>query len=237
MANGIYSALSGAIAQTERLDAVANNLANVTTPGYRQENVIFKEVLSKTQAGKDLSFTHTDGSYLSSNQGALQNTGRPLDAAMDGRGYFTVMTAGGPMYTRNGHFTMAPDGTLTNGNGAPVMGASGSPIRLSPAESARIAQDGKVYSGDNLVGELMVADLDERSLSAVGGGMYKALGDTAPRLTTPNVRGQTLEQSNVNALSAMTELISTNRLFDATQNAIDTYRQLDSKAANDLSRR
>lgn len=141
MDKGIYTALSGGIARAHEVELLANNLANVNTPGFKRDSGTFNEYLTELRrhdsveglkreienaalggrpAG-DKSFVEMDGVYTDFRQGALQRTSRDLDIGLDGKGFFEVLTPTGVRYTRQGNFTLDGEGRLVNGSGHPVM--------------------------------------------------------------------------------------------------------------------
>jgi flagellar basal-body rod protein FlgF len=142
MDKGIYTALSGGIAKTHDLELIANNLANANTPGFKRDNGTFNEYLTELRkhdsaAGLDReisaltienprpqgdkSFVEMDGVYTDFRQGGVQRTGRDLDIALEGKGFFEVLTPSGIRYTRQGNFNISKDGKLVTPNGYPVL--------------------------------------------------------------------------------------------------------------------
>jgi flagellar basal-body rod protein FlgF len=235
MSDGIYNAASGALARMNQLDVLSNNLANASTSGFRAETISFSDVLGAA-GGAELRQAGVVGTRVRDAQGILTQTGRPLDAAIEGSGYFALE---GGMLTRNGHFEVDANGTLVGEGGRPVLMADGRPLMVEPDALIAFSENGDVMQNDQVIGTLALKHYDARSLEPVGGTLLKA-ASSAKELVVPRstrVVGRTLEGSNTNVLSQMTELITTNRLFDATMNAIDTYKQLDSKTTNGLSRR
>lgn len=236
MSDGIYNAASGALARMEQLDVVANNLANASSAGFRAQGIAFREVLANA-SGSDARQALADGSRIRDTQGSLNQTGRPLDLALDGPGYFRLSGANGELLTRNGHFRVDAGGMLVSEDGLAVLGKDG-PIRLSPDARVHVAPTGEVYDGDTMVAELALVRYDARDLRPLGGSTLAPVTGAKPASgELGRVCAETLEGSNTNVLAQMTEMITTNRLFDATMNAIDTYKQIDSKTAAGLSRR
>src|SRR6201997_55189 len=129
MDSGYYAAMTGLVARSQALDTAAANLANAQTPGYRAEREDFRSVLLGPDA-RDSQLGETVNNYgllggdrLNMAQGALQQTGNPLDLAIEGQGFFAVQTAQGVRYTRDGSFRRAIDGTMITANGEPVLNA------------------------------------------------------------------------------------------------------------------
>ena len=137
MNSGYYAACSGLMSRTQALDTIANNLANVSTAGFRASHNVFGSVLA-TMGNSPLSILNQDandfgvlsGTHLDTSQGALVPTGNDLDVAIEGSGYFAVQTAAGPVYTRGGNFRVSPQGQLITAAGDPVLGDNG-PISIA----------------------------------------------------------------------------------------------------------
>ena len=141
MDSGYYAAMTGLVARTQALDTAAANLANAQTPGYRAEREFFRSVLLgpdalDSQLGETVNnYGLLGGDRLSMAQGALQQTGNPLDLAIEGQGFFMVQTPNGLRYTRDGSFHRAQNGQLVTEAGEPVLSAAGQPIPFLRARS------------------------------------------------------------------------------------------------------
>jgi hypothetical protein len=156
MDSGLYAASTALVARTQALDTIANNLANASTVGFRAERNVFSSVLATASgsAAPGLSqvvnrFGILSGTTVDQSQGALQKTGNELDVAIEGSGYFTVQTADGPMYTRNGAFQVSSRGQLVTASGDAVMGDRGV-INILPG-SVSISADGTISSNGAVV--------------------------------------------------------------------------------------
>src|SRR6185369_13159012 len=132
MNSGLYSALSGNIAAMKRMDIISNNLANVNTPGFKKDKMLFESMLAGNknppvfpQGTTADPILQKDNVYIDYAQGSVAKTGNSFDLAIDGDGFFTVSTPDGPAYTRQGNFHLAADGTLVTADGFPVMGQGG----------------------------------------------------------------------------------------------------------------
>ena len=140
MDSGYYAAMTGLVARTQALDTAATNLANAQTPGYRAEREFFRSVLLgpdalDSQLGETVNnYGLLGGDRLSMAQGALEPTGNPLDLAIEGLGFFMVLSANGVRYTRDGSFHRAQSGQLVTQADEPVLTASGQPIVIPPGE-------------------------------------------------------------------------------------------------------
>jgi len=131
MDSGYYAAMTGLVARSQALDIAATNLANAQTPGYRSEKDFFSSVLlgpdaMDSQLGQTVNnYGLLGGDQLNLSQGALEQTGNPLDLAIQGQGFFEVQTLNGLRYTRNGSFHRTPDGMLVTATGEAVLSAAG----------------------------------------------------------------------------------------------------------------
>lgn len=152
MENGIYVSLSAQAARIERLTTIAQNIANAQTVGFRASEIRFEELVDKI-SGEEMSFS-TDGiEYLDETQGGLAETGNPLDFAIRGDAWFGVQTPAGQVVTRDGRFTMTPDGGLVTLSGYPVLDPGGAPIQLDPAAGEpEVGDDGFIRQGGEQVG-------------------------------------------------------------------------------------
>jgi len=163
MSSGYYAACTGLMSRTQALDTIANNLANVSTTGFRASHNVFSSMLA-TESNTGLSVLNQDandygvlsGVQLDSTQGALVRTGNDLDVAIEGPGYFAVQTAGGPAYTRGGNLRVSPQGQLTTSAGDPVLGDNG-PITVVGGPVS-ISTDGTISANGAISGRLKLIE-------------------------------------------------------------------------------
>lgn len=223
------------VAQTHKNDMVANNLANVNTNGYKRD-IMFMDVLRENT--KPMATIHVQTDF---SKGPLKPTGNPLDFALSGSGFFVVNTDQGEALTRDGHFTVADDGTLLTGTRHPVSGTAG-PINVSldgqvPGDIA-VSTDGEIYIGDQLIGQFRIVDVEDYSALEKRGDNLFALNPETRMMDvydTQVLQGQ-LEGSNVNPVNEMVHLIELQRQFESSQRAMHTVDQILGKAANNISR-
>jgi flagellar basal-body rod protein FlgF len=238
MAGGTYVALSGLQQRAAHLDRLAADIANAGTSGYKAER-------STTTAAERARFDRALEAAIDVaagparsdfRAGSLAPTGRDLDVAIDGRGFFVIDTPAGPRYTRNGHFDRSADGTLVSDGGI-VAGENG-PIRLGRG-ALEIAEDGTVSTGGTVVGRLRVVDFaDYTRLVREGSSRFRADGETPLAPQQAIVRGGTLEKSNVSVVDRIAELTQVSRTFDALQRGITLLNnELDGRVISDLGRR
>ena len=174
MTEGLYAALSGAIAEGRALEVTANNLANVSTSGFKKDRLSFREVLAGTNNTQRQVLIEPAGVDL--RQGTFNRTNAPLDAAIIGPGFFAVQTPQGDRYTRAGSFALSTDGALVTPSGYPVLGKSG-PIRVDAGATVNIGGDGTVTSNGTAVGQLRVVNFAEpAAIERVGASLRRATG-------------------------------------------------------------
>jgi flagellar basal-body rod protein FlgF len=250
MADGIYTALTGAIAQQQTLDVIANNVANVNTAGYRADRAAFSEFLAGAQKDQPIlsatgklpprvdHFVQLDSVTRDHADGVLKLTGNPLDMALSGDGYFVVQTAGGERLTRAGNFMLRANNVLSTSDGHDVLGENGRPITLSSARNVQVSSDGVVQSDGQVVGKLkLVRTADPGSLEKESATLFKPAEGTQFQHAEVTVTQGHVESSNVNAVAGINDLITVNRSFDALQRVIETFQKLDERTARELGSR
>ncbi len=219
MENSIYVALSRQVGLEEKMAVTANNIANVNTPGYRAQNMVFNEFLADPRGLKDpLSEVLDYGHYQSTAPGAFQTTGNPMDIAIQGKGYFGVQTPEGLAYTRNGQMALNINGEIVNPAGLPMTDDGGNPITMPPgAKDIAIAHDGTISSDQGVIAKLKVAAFEnEQEMEATGDGLYRTAQAETPSDDFKIIQGA-YEDSNVQAVSEMTRMIQTSRDFQGIQ--------------------
>jgi flagellar basal-body rod protein FlgF len=240
MAGGEYTALSGLRARIEQLDRLAADIANVGTAGYKAERTTSVAAERPTFAATlQTAIDVAPGPGRADlRPGPLQPTGRDLDFAIDGRGFFVIDTAAGPRYTRNGQFTRRADGTLTTLDDLPVLGESG-PIRLGPG-AVTLDADGTLRAGGLAAGRLRVVDFGaDVVLARESAGRFRAPDGVQPEERPPAViRARSLEGSNVSLVERMAQLTEVARGFEALQRGISILmNEVDGKAIAEFGRR
>lgn len=199
---GIYSALSGSLAQSLKIDTIANNIANVNTTGFKKDQQTFGEYLTAVEKqpvqlksakpsnsldnfynmnGTDKSFVDSTGTFTNFEQGSLKHTGGKLDVAIDGEGFFEIQTPQGVRLTRAGNFTVNSNGELVNKDGHYVMLESNSENEENGAATAQFSQgsqpyisdSGDVFDGEKKIGRLSIVKVDNPdSLQKVGNNNF-----------------------------------------------------------------
>lgn len=282
MSKGIYTALSGALAQNRRVESIANNLANVNTNGYKKDDITFREYLTTLEEpeketpvphtefkpgdfyhlnGSDKSFAVADSQYTDHSQGSLRLTGRDLDIALQGKGFFEVGTPQGVRYTRNGVLNIDANGVLVNSEGFPILskpGAAAAPATSGDFADRRIelgrgkitvTENGDVFQAGNFIASMQVTEFrDVSQLKKQGSNLLRndsaenilTAAETTSALGAPaqtsTVLQKHLESSNVNPVKEMIDLLEAQRLFEQNLKTISSFDGIAQKAANDIGR-
>lgn len=224
MDNSIYASLSGQVALRRKLDTVANNMANLATTGYKAERVHFADVYARLETdGKGVAFVQDVSSTTDFTQGGLTQTGNDLDVAMSGNGLLGVQTqAGETLYTRDGRFARDAQGMLVlTGNGMRVMDNAGAGIQI-PADVTQITigGDGTVSSPEGgIIGKIGLFQFDPMTVTRLAEGLFKSETPLEPS-TDVRVTQGFLENSNVNAVRTLTEMIEVQRAYETGSNLI-----------------
>jgi len=233
VSNGIYAATAGAVAQSNALDATANNIANASTTGFHGDRVTFREALAAARS-PDLSNVSAGTTRVDDQAGALIQTANPLDLALEGDGYFGVTTAAGPRYTRAGNFQLDDQRNLVTADGFAVRGTGGTPIHV-PAEATQVAvaADGTVSADGAEIGKLELSKFAPNQMKRQGGSLFSATG-RAVAGDPPKVRSGMLESSNVNIVRGVVDLVKVSRTYESLMKMIQGYHDLESRAAREL---
>jgi len=243
MIRGIYNSSSAMQYLDEKLDVIANNLANVNTAGFKRSGIAFGQQMVAEQAKHRDQITMDalpEGNiqtYVETTQGGVKQTGNSLNFALDGDGYFTVMTANGIAYTRDGSFTMDDDGYLTTMDGFAVLGEFNSPIRPFD-KSFSVSDTGDVVIDNTVVNKFLIVDFDINEVVQRGHNLYfpKDFSSQEFREPSAQVRQGFLEDSNVQIVQEMISMIAVNRQYQAQEKAIRTNDDALNKAVNNIAR-
>lgn len=238
MENSLIVGFSQQVALKRQMDLIANNIANMSTAGYRAQNMVFSEYVVKPKGIENpLSMVMDYGQFQSTAPGPLQRTENPLDVALEGPGYFGVQTPEGLMYTRGGNFHMDAAGNLMTSAGHPVAGEGGGAIIIpSGAKEIRIAEDGTVSTDQGAVGKLMVTEFtNEQTLDPAGNGLYRASEGGTAATNTRMIQGM-LEGSNVQPVVEMTRMVEVLRTYQGVQRMLQTEHDLQRTMIQRLTR-
>lgn len=251
MLRGLYTAASGMLVNMISTEIGANNLANVSTVGFKKSAVNFQnfpELLLRQindQGTKNIGSISTGSRMLTAfpqfTQGTLVQTGNPLDVGIQGDGFFTVKTLSGETaYTRNGVFTINQDGYLATLDGQLVQG-SGGDIQIPPNSQITINEKGTVLANNQPIGSLDIAQFkDNKQLQKAGDNLFKlpqgveVQPPDSPKPFTVH-QGQ-IEHSNTNVVEELVSSITGMRLYEALQKNIQAHNETLGKAVNEVGR-
>ncbi len=221
-------------------EVTANNLANASTSGFRRIVASYRNQDSGVaQAGGAPGGTPPVGapymaSRLDPRGGSIEETGNPLDLALEGSGWLTVATPGGERLLRGGSFRLDADGRLCTREGWPLLDIDGAPIRATSAD-VQVEADGTVTEGGAARGRLRVVDADPAALIPEGGVMALEPGASV-HAANAKIRQGRVETSNVEPLGEMVHMIETLRQFEFLQQTVRAADEMQRRAATDVGR-
>jgi flagellar basal-body rod protein FlgF len=242
MNNATDIALSRLTAQMRAMDMTANNLANMSTPGYRAERMVFADWLSPQtgttapRGDRVLAFTQDRATYREQAEGTLTHTGNPLDLALSGDGYFTVRTPNGTRLTRAGRFTLMPDGTIADGVGNALLDPNNQPIIVNAGDDqVTVAGDGTVSTAAGPLGNIAVVKPDDpNKMTAEGDRLLVANGRTTP-VALPRIVQGAVEDSNVQPITELVRMLNTQRDFQFVTQFVDAEDQRHQSAIDKIA--
>ena len=235
----IYLSMAGAKATMQRQDTLANNLANVSTVGFRAELAAFRAVPVQGSGASTRVYALDSTPGYDATPGVVTGTGRDLDVAMKGNAWLAVQGLDGTeAYTRNGSLDITADGTLSTTSGLTVLG-DGGPIQVPPNTVVGIASDGTVSATtpdgkSNSIGKLKLVTPEE-PLTRGTDGLFRAADGDLSADSTASVQTGALEGSNVSAVETMVEMIAAARQFEAQMKSLSTAESNDKTAQELLS--
>lgn len=260
MNEGIFIAASGGMKQQLKLEVISNNLANLNTPGFKKDEIVFESlvlpffqekhpgneipaVLQESNLNTRGAYVGISGSTTDFSQGALVVTTNTLNVALEGEGFFVIETAEGIRYTRNGSFQLDGLGQLVTKDNHLVLGDTGSPIVMdAQGKSITIDADGFISIGNGLgttpVGKIKLVRFEDHSLMIKEGAGYFRMSDPDAIEIFPDeviVRQGFLESSNVQPVEEMIKMIETVRVFEAYQKIIQIIDEADNQSISNIS--
>jgi flagellar basal-body rod protein FlgG len=239
----MYAALTGNIAAQQRLDVISSNLANVHTPGFKRDRMGFESVLqsvknpSQSAAGPTAFPTHTGVTFSTDfTYGEQRQTGNTFDFSINGDGFFVVKTPEGQAYTRQGNFHLGEGDKLVNADGYEVM-AGGNPITIKGGKLV-VDERGGIYVDGNLTSTIDVVDFPKPyQLKKMGSAQFiPDAGVVAKPVTSTVVRQGFVEESNVNTMAEMAQLIEASRFYESCVKVVQNFDSVTGKAANELGK-
>ena len=223
MENSFYATLTRQSGLLREMQVVANNIANLSTTGFRAEGVVFAEHVRSLGPGEDsLSMAHASARHVYNAQGALSQTGSPFDLAIEGEGYFLIETPEGERLTRAGHFVTDPNGELVTPDGYRLLDAGGAPVFVPPdASSIAIANDGTLSADgqpQTVIG--LWEPVDPNGMLHRSGVLFEAPEGVQPMIEYSVFQGF-LEDSNVNPVAQIARMIEVQRAYELGQSFLD----------------
>jgi flagellar basal-body rod protein FlgF/flagellar basal-body rod protein FlgG len=235
MPYGLYISAAGAHVQSQRVEVLSNNIANANTPGFKRELAVLQARHAEAiDQGEDYPGTRSvnnvgGGVFMKEtltdfSPGAMKNTGRTADMAIDGDGFFVVEREGQQFLTRAGNFEIAADGRLTGPGNTTVLGEDGRPIFIDPTSPWIVDPSGTVLQSGNATRIMLAKPKSYGDLAKAGENLFMPLAPTAPvEPTDRRVKSGWLEHSSSNPILEMTQLIEASRAYEANIRMIQNH--------------
>ena len=226
----------------QALDLVANNLANSTTGGFKLDQEfysLFTAADGESEDGTATTLPLVKKQWTDFSQGVLTPTGSPLDLALSGKGFFAVKGPSGPLYTRNGSFQLSTTGRLTTSEGYEVLNTKGQPIQTQSSTPIEVSANGTVTQSGNELGQLQIADFQDRSILQKLGNSYFSVNDpkaTPAATTDTTVQQAKIENSNVAPAESAVRLVGLMRQFEMLQKAITITTDMNKQSLSEVAR-
>lgn len=226
MENASYTALTRQSGLMREMSVIANNIANANTTGYRQEGLVFSEVVQKVEGGPSLSMATARARATSLQSGTMTQTGGPLDLAIDGDGFFLIQTPNGERLSRAGHFMPNAQGDLVTPDGHAVLDAGGAPLFVPQnASIISIAPDGTISADGQLLGQVgIVTPSAGTQIIRDDGVHFRADGPIEPSFNA-RVRQGFLEGSNVDPMTQIARMIEVQRAYEMGQSFAESENE------------
>ncbi|MCJ2024832.1 flagellar basal-body rod protein FlgF [Methylobacterium sp. J-067] len=243
MQNALFVGVSSQVALQRELDVIANNMANVSTTGFKGRSTRFQEYLmptaradSFTPSDRRISYVIDQGTTLNVEQGPVEQTGNPLDIAVKGNAFIAVQTPAGERYTRNGALSVNAQGQLVTSDGFAVAGEGG-PIAVNAQETGlSIGTDGTVSTNLGIRGRIkLVTFANPGNLVNEGANLYSSTAPARPAGLDGRLESGALERSNVSPVLEMTRLMDVNRSYALVTSMISRMDELRGSAISKLA--
>lgn len=260
MNRGLYVAGIGMTTQMNKMNVVSNNIANASTTGFKKDGVVTRtfddellyrlndeKVIGRFGTARNIGVLNlglsVDEIYTDYSTGSMENTGNTFDVAIEGDGFYKVLYTNNDgsqsiKYTRDGSFTTDANGTLLTKGGYQILDKNDQPITIPRNTQIAINEFGRIFSGDELVGELSLTSFeDNKYLNKYGENLY----DLTDGAVTTEFKGTVLqgysESSNVNSVDEMVQMIALSRAYEANSKMVSVQDTLMGKAVNDVGRK
>lgn len=230
MSDGIYVSMNGAAARMAQLESVADNLANAQTPGFKAVRPSFESFLANAHdAHTSKVYPAAVATQVDLSAGATVQTGNPLDVVPTGNSFIGVHTQSGIALTRNGHLQIDKDGTLTAA-GRPVVDRDGNAIVTPLGVPLRVDASGAVFSNNTYLATIGLYNVSG-PVDRIGPSLLAVHDAKTIQLSTDTLRLGEIETGNASPLEAAVQLVSAQRHFETSMQALQTYRRLDERAS------
>lgn len=238
MDNAGYTTLTRQSGLMREMQVLANNIANLSTTGFRREGLLFSEYvkqLDRQEAPLSMATANAHQTYLT--QGTMTMTGGELDLAIQGDGFFRVETSQGERLTRAGHFATNAAGEMVNPDGHRLLDIGGAPVFAPPDTGPiAIARDGTISANGQPLGQIgLLRPEDPSQLRRATGVLHEATGPLVPVTDAALFQGF-LEDSNVNPMTEMARLIEVQRAYESGQKFLDREDERIRNVVQTLSR-
>ena len=241
MDNTKYVALSRQMGLWKQMDIVSNNMANMNTSGFKQDEAIFTSYIVETKEAEGFGkvpvfFTQDFGIYKDFQEGAFQETGNQLDVAIQGDGFFAIETSQGECYTRKGQFSLDYEGKIVTKEGDVLLSMNSEPFFIAPGEKEiYISESGDVSTENGVIGRLkVVAFADNQKLKKIGNTMFENVEGNTMEVGVADIRikQRMVEKSNVEPIVEMSKMIKLQRSYEYVQQMIDEEHERLSNTIN-----
>ena len=241
MDNTKYVALSRQMGLWKQMDIVSNNMANMNTSGFKQDEAIFTSYLVETKKAEGFGkvpviFTQDFGIFKDFQEGAFQETGNQLDVAIQGDGFFALETTQGERYTRKGQFSLDYEGKIVTKEGDVLLSENSEPFFIASGEKEiYISENGEVSTENGVIGRLkVVAFADNQKLKKIGNTMFENVNGNTMEVGVADVRikQRMIEKSNVEPIVEMSKMIKLQRSYEYVQQMIDEEHERLSNTIN-----
>ena len=223
-----YVALSRQSGLMREMQIIANNVANISTTGFRRERLVFAEHVARLDREPSLSLSHGNARIADLSQAGISQTGGTYDLAIQGDGFFLVMTPEGERLTRAGSFTPSAEGELVTPEGYQVLDAGGAPVFVPPGAEVAIGADGTISANGEAVGQIgLWQPTDPLALRHRAGTLFD--GGAVEPVDTGRIMQGFLEESNVNPVAEIARMIEVQRTYELGQKFLDAE---DNRARN-----
>jgi flagellar basal-body rod protein FlgF len=239
-----YVLLSHEQALRRKLDVASNNMANMSTAGFKREQPMFKEYVERqdeasVDSAKNTSYVLDVGQVHDTAAGSFEATGNPLDVMIDGPGYLSVEAAdGGTAYTRAGYVKVLEGGDLATAGGQRILGEGGKPINIPPEEATNlsVSSDGTVSGKNGPLGRIAVTVFDEANVDPRGDGMFDAQNGRELTATETKLRTGGIESSNVQPIVETTNMVEILRAYQTSMTMSQSLSDMRKSAIDRLGK-